>query len=188
MDLPTRNTLATLAPKQDDINICDVMNESVGSSSTRTKVNTEDDILCTVNINFVNTTNNKFFNPVNKEFFNQIKSPSQLNEHEVNTNITDTDFIINCSTKNTDRVISNTDNTSDEEVLSVSYLENVTQEFKKLIANVEYFLNQNRENFDTNNISLPKHALGLLPFLTLKYGRRNCANSRRFNCVCFEGK
>ena len=49
-----------------------------------------------------------------------------LNEHEANTNVTDVDFIVNCSTKNTDRVISNTGNTS-EEVLNESYLENVTQ-------------------------------------------------------------
>ena len=60
-DLPTRNTLSTLAPKQKDIKICDVMNESVGNSSNRTKVNTNDDILCTLNNNFVNTANNEFF-------------------------------------------------------------------------------------------------------------------------------
>ena len=42
-DLPTRNTLSTLAPKQNNIKICDVMNESVGSSSNRTKVNAADD-------------------------------------------------------------------------------------------------------------------------------------------------
>ena len=38
-DLPTRNTLSTLAPKQNDIKICDVMNESVSCSPNRTKVN-----------------------------------------------------------------------------------------------------------------------------------------------------
>ena len=121
MDLPTRNTLSTLAPKQNDIKICDVMNESAGSSSNRTKVNSTGDILCTVNNNFVKTANNKFFNNVNNEFFNEIKSPSQLN------------------TKNIDRVISSTDNTSDEKVLSESYLENVIQEFKTLLTNVEDF-------------------------------------------------
>ena len=139
MDLPTRNTLPTLAPKQNDIKICDVMNEFAGSSSNRTKVNSTGDILCTVNNNFVNTANNKFFNNVNKEFFNDIKSPSQLNEHEVNTNITVIDFIVKCSTKNTDHVISNTDNTSDEKVLSESYQENVIQRFKPLLTNVEDF-------------------------------------------------
>ena len=132
VDLPTRNTLPTLAPKQNDIKMCDVMNESVVSSSNRTKLNPTGDILCTVNNNFVKTANNEFFNTV-------IKSPSQLNEHEVNTNITDIDFIVNCSTKNTDRVISNTDNTFDKEVLVESYLGNVIQEFKTLIANVEDF-------------------------------------------------
>ena len=60
-DLPTRNTLSTLAPKQKDIKICDVMNESAGNSSNRTKVNTNDDILSTLNNNFVNTANNEFF-------------------------------------------------------------------------------------------------------------------------------
>ena len=159
MDLPTRNTLAKLAPKQNDIKICDVMNKSLGSSSNRTKVNPIDDILRTLNNNFVNTANKDFFNTVNKEFLKEIKSPSQLNEHEVNTNITDTGFILNCSTKNTDRIISNTDNTSDEEVLRESYLENAIQEFKTLIANVEDFQNKNRESFDTNNISVPEHAL-----------------------------
>ena len=54
------------------------------------------------------------FNNVNKEFLDEIKSPSQLNEHEVNTNVTDIDFIVNCSTKNTDRVVYNTNNTSEE--------------------------------------------------------------------------
>ena len=58
-DLPTRNTLSTLAPKQNDIKICDVMNESVSCSPNRTKVNSStDDILCTVNKTFVNTANN----------------------------------------------------------------------------------------------------------------------------------
>ena len=37
-DLPTRNTLSTLAPKQKDIKICDVMNESNGCSSNRKKL------------------------------------------------------------------------------------------------------------------------------------------------------
>ena len=83
-----------------------------------------------------------FFNTVNKEFFNKIKSPSQLNEREVNTNITDIDFIVNYSTKNTDGVISNTDNTSDEEVLSESYLKNVMREFETFIANIEDFQNK----------------------------------------------
>ena len=59
--MPTRNTLSTLAPKQNDIKICDVMNESVGNSSNRTKVNATDDILFIVNNNFVNTANNEFF-------------------------------------------------------------------------------------------------------------------------------
>ena len=45
---------------------------------------------------------------------------------------------------NTDCVISNTDNTSDEEVLSKSYLEKVIQDFKTLIANVKDFQNKNR--------------------------------------------
>ena len=121
MDLPTRNTLPTLARKQNNIKICDVMNESVGSSSNRTEVNPIGDILCTVNNNFVNTANKEFFNTVNKEYFNEIKSPSQLNEHQVDTNITDIGFIVNCSTKNTDRVISDTDNTSDQEALSIKH-------------------------------------------------------------------
>ena len=81
------------------------MNKFVGNSSNRTKINATNDILCTVNNNFLNTANNEFFNTVNKEFLNEIKSPSQLNEHEVNTNVTDIDFTVNCSTKNTDRVI-----------------------------------------------------------------------------------
>ena len=124
------------------------MNESVGNSSNRTKVKPTDDILCTVNNNFVNTANtkvkptddilctvnnnfantanNEFFNTINKELLDEIKSPTQLNEHEVNTNVTDIDFIVNCSSKNAGRVILNTDNTS-EEVLSESYLENVIQ-------------------------------------------------------------
>ena len=68
-------------------------------------------------------------------------------------------FTVNCSTKNADRVISNTDNTSDQEVLSESYLENVIQEFKTLIANVKDFQNKNRANFDTNNICIPEHSL-----------------------------
>ena len=38
-DLPTRNMLSALAPKQNDIKICDVINESIGNSSNRTKVN-----------------------------------------------------------------------------------------------------------------------------------------------------
>ena len=77
-DWPIRNTLPTMARKQNDIKINDVINESVGSSSNRTKVNPADDILCTVNNNFVNTAN--------KEFLHKIESPSQLNEHEINTN------------------------------------------------------------------------------------------------------
>ena len=79
-----------------------------------------------------------------KEFLDEIKSPSQLNEHEVNTNITDTGFIVNCSPKNTDRIISNTDNASDEEALRESYLKNLIQEFKTLIANVGDFQKENR--------------------------------------------
>ena len=159
-DLPTRNALSTLASKQNDIKMCDVMNEPVGCSSNRTRVNNPTDgMLCTANNNFVNTANNESFNTVNKEFLDENKSPSQLNKHEVNTNITDIDFILNYSTKNTDRVILNTDNTFDEEVLSESYLENVIQELKTLIANVEDFQNKNRENFETNNICVPEHAL-----------------------------
>ena len=136
------------------------MNKSIGCSPNRTKVNNPtDDILCTVNNNFVNTADNESLNTVNKEFLDENKSPSQLNEHEVNPNDTDIGFIVDCSTKNTDRVISNTDNTSDKEVLSENYLENVIQEFKTLIANVEDFQNKNRENFDTNNICVPEHSL-----------------------------
>ena len=98
------------------------MEESIGCSSNRTKVNNPtDDILCTVNNSFVNTANNESFNTVNKEFLDENKSSSQLNEHEVNTNITYIDFIVNCSTRNTDRVISNTNNTSDKELLRESY-------------------------------------------------------------------
>ena len=52
----------------------------------------------------------------------------------------------------------NTDNTS-EEVLTKSYLENVIQEFETLTAYVKNFENKNRENFDTDNICIPKHAL-----------------------------
>ena len=44
--LLTRNTLSTLAPKQNDIKICDIMNKSIGNSSNRTKANPTDDILC----------------------------------------------------------------------------------------------------------------------------------------------
>ena len=121
--------------------------------------NPTDDILCTVNNNFVNTADNESFNTVNKEFLDENKYPSQLSEHEVNTNIIDIGFIVNCSTKSTDRVISNTDNTSDEEVLNENYLENFIQEFKTLIANVEDFQNKNRENFNTNNICVPEHSL-----------------------------
>ena len=73
--------------------------------------------------------------------------------------VTDIDFIVNCSTKNIDRVISNTDNNTSEEVLSKSSLENVIQEFKTLLANVTDFQNKNREKFDTNNICVSKHAL-----------------------------
>ena len=126
--LPTRNRLATLAPKQNDRKICEVMNESVGCSWNRTNVNNPtDDILWIVNNNFLNTAIKESFNTGNKEFLDENKSPSQLHEHEVN--ITDIDFIVNYSTNNTDRVISNTDNTSDKEILSESYLENVIQEF-----------------------------------------------------------
>ena len=89
MDLPTRNTLSTLASKKIDIKICDVTNESVRNSSNRTKVNATDDILHTVNNNFVNTSNNEFFNTLNKEFLDEIKSTCQFNEYEVNTNVTD---------------------------------------------------------------------------------------------------
>ena len=136
----------------DDI-LCTVNNNFVNTANT--KVKSTDDILCTVNNNFVNTANNEFFNTINKEFLDEIKSPTQLNEQEVNTNVTDIDFIVNCSTKNTDRVISNTDNTS-EEVLSESYLENVIQEFKTLIANVEDFQNKKMR---TRYISVPENAL-----------------------------
>ena len=67
--MPAGNALSTLAPKQNDIKICNVMNESICCSSNRTKVNNPtDNILCTVNNNFVNTANNKPFNTVNKEF------------------------------------------------------------------------------------------------------------------------
>ena len=146
--LHNEHKLSPLAPKQNNIKICDAMNESVGCSPNRTKVNNPtDDILCTVNNNFVNTVNNEPFNTVNKEFIDENKSPSQPNVHEDNTNITDTDFTVNCSTKNTDPVISNTDTTSDKDVLSESYLEKVIQEFKTLIANVEDFQNKNRENY-----------------------------------------
>ena len=64
-DLPTRKTLSTLAPKKKYIKICDIMNESVSCSSNITKVNNPtDDILCTVNNDFVNTANNESFNTV----------------------------------------------------------------------------------------------------------------------------
>ena len=96
------------------------MNESIGNSSNRTKVNATYATLCTVNNNFVNTANNEFLYIVNnKEFLDEIKSPSQLNEHEVKINATDINFSLNCSIKNTDRVISNTDNTTDEEVKAI---------------------------------------------------------------------
>ena len=63
-DLSTRNMLSTLAPKQNDIKICDVMNESVDCSPNRTKVsNPADHILCTVNSNFVNTANTNLLTP-----------------------------------------------------------------------------------------------------------------------------
>ena len=43
-------------------------------------------------------------------------------------------------------------------------MENVIQEFKTLIVNVEDFQNKNRENFDTNNICVPEHSLeNILP-------------------------
>ena len=150
------------------------MNESVCNSSKRAKVKPTDDILCTVNNNFINTTNNDFFNTINKEFLDEIKSLSQINEHEVNTNVTDIDFIVNCSKKNTDRVISNTDNTY-EEVLSESYLENAIQEFKTLIANVK----TKTEIISIQIISAYSNMpwkincqIDLLQFLTLKYGRK----------------
>ena len=64
-DLPTRKTLSTLAPKKKYTKICDIMNESVSCSSNITKVNNPtDDILCTVNNDFVNTANNESFNTV----------------------------------------------------------------------------------------------------------------------------
>ena len=103
-----------------------------------TKVNPADENLCTVNSNFANTANNDFFNTANKEFLDETKSPSKFDIHEFNTNVRDTDFIVNCSTKNTDRAISNTDNSS-EEVLSKSSLENVIQDLKTLITNVKIF-------------------------------------------------
>ena len=87
----------------DDI-LCTENNNFVNTANT--KVKPTDDSLCTVYNNFVNTANNEFFNTINKEFLNEIKSPTQLNEHEVNTNVTDIDFIVNCSTKNTDLVTS----------------------------------------------------------------------------------
>ena len=63
-DLSTRNMLSTLAPKQNDIKICDVMNESVDCSPNRTTVNNPaDHILCTVNSNFVNTANTNLLTP-----------------------------------------------------------------------------------------------------------------------------
>ena len=68
-----------------------------------------------VNNNLVNTVNNKFFNTVNKDFLGDIKSSTQLDKHEVNTNVTAIHFIVNRRTKNTDLAISNTDNTSEEE-------------------------------------------------------------------------
>ena len=71
-----------------------------------------------------------------------MKSSSQLDKHEVNTTVTDIYFIVNCSAKNTDRNISNTDNIS-EENLSESYLENVIQQSKTLITNVKDFQNKN---------------------------------------------
>ena len=155
------------------------MNESLGNSTNRTKINATDDILRLVNSNFVNTANNEFFNTVNKKFLDETKSPSELNEHEVNTNVTDIDFTVNCSAKSTHCVISNTDNTSDEEVLSENYLENVMQEFKTLTANVEDFQNKNRENFDTKIISrylnMPwkmNFQICFIPFLILKFGRK----------------
>ena len=33
-----------------------------------------------------------------------------------------------------------------------------------------------------------KFQIGLTPFLTVKYERQNCVNSRRYNYVWFEGK
>ena len=70
--------------------------------------------MCPVNKNFVNTANNEFFNTINKEFLDKIKYPTQLDEYEVKTNVTDIDFIANYITKNTDCAISDTDNTSKE--------------------------------------------------------------------------
>ena len=70
--------------------------------------------LMSVNNNLVNTVNNKFFNTVNKDFLGDIKSSTQLDKHEVNTNVTAIHFIVNCRTKNTDLAISSTDNTSEE--------------------------------------------------------------------------
>ena len=90
--------------------------------SNKTKVNPTDSILCIINNNFVNTANNKFFDAVNKEFLDEIKLPTRLDKHELNTNITDIGFIINRRAKNTNCAIPNTDNTS-ERVLSESYLE-----------------------------------------------------------------
>ena len=42
-------------------------------------------ILCTVNNNFVNTEN--------KQLLDETKPPTQLDEHEVNTNVTEIGFI-----------------------------------------------------------------------------------------------
>ena len=51
---------------------------------------------------FVNTGNEEFFSTVNKELLDEIKSPSQLNKHNL-ANVTYIDFIVNYSTKNTVR-------------------------------------------------------------------------------------
>ena len=93
--------------------------------------------------------------------------------HEVNSNVTNVDFIVNCSTETTDLVISNPDNIS-EELLSESYLENVIQEFKILAANVKDFQSISIQIISAYLIMIWKinFQIGLFLFLTLKHGRK----------------
>ena len=93
--------------------------------------------------------------------------------HEVNTNVTNVDFIVNCSTETTDLVISNPDNIS-EELLSESYLENVIQEFKILAANVKDFQSISIQIISAYLIMIWKinFQIGLFLFLILTHGRK----------------
>ena len=117
-----------VAPKKSDIKICDVMNESVCNSLNRTKNNTTDDILYTINNNFVNIAKNTI-----KNFL--MKSNLLVNLTSMKSILILQILILSLLQYKEHRsVISNTE----------SYLEKVIQDFKTLIANVKDFQNKNR--------------------------------------------